>query len=124
MFMGVSIYSIVVGALTILVVEEVESNENLHQKLLTLEGFKKECNLDSEIYHKIKRFLIDNFEEINSKLSFDHMINEIPPTLKEELIFYQYGKLVEQLEILQDIRDNDCIWAILQKLSKAIFDKN
>ena len=31
---------------------------------------------------------------MSSKVVYDKMIVEIPPNLKEELMFYQYGKLI------------------------------
>lgn len=94
MFLGVALYSVVVGALTIMVLENTEKTENLMQKLTALEEFKKQSELPDDIYKKIRVFIQENFEEISTKVVFDQMINEIPPTLKEELIFYQYGRLI------------------------------
>ena len=76
------------------------------------------------LYKKIKQFLKNNYEELSSKIDFDKMINEIPSTLKEEMIFYQYGKLIKDLAFFQYVKDNDCVWAILQKFYKIKFDTN
>ena len=51
------------------------------------------------------------------------MVNELHPTLKEELFFYQYGNLVNKLEFIQNIGDNQCKWAIVRCIKKIIFGK-
>jgi len=73
---------------------------------------------------KIKQFLQNNFEDLRSKVEFDRIMNEMPSTLKEEMIFYQYGQLIKDLTFFEDIRDNDLVWAILQRLNKVKYDAN
>jgi hypothetical protein len=57
MFLGALMYSVVVGSLTLMVIEKIEINENLKNKLIALEEFQKASSLPVEIYHKIKRFV-------------------------------------------------------------------
>ena len=72
----------------------------------------------------MQSFLLNNYDELSKKVGFEHLINELPSTLKEEMIFYQFGKLINQLEFFETIRDNDCIWAILSRLSRIKYDFN
>lgn len=49
------------------------------------------------------------------------LIAELPPTLKEEVFFHQYGRLIEQFEFFQDLERSECIWGMVRHLSKISF---
>ena len=53
----------------------------------------------------------------------DVIVNELHPTLKEELFFYQYGELIKKLEFIQNISHSECKWAIVRSLKKIMFGK-
>lgn len=53
----------------------------------------------------------------------DTMVNELHPTLKEELFFYQYSNLINKLDFIQNITNNECKWAIVRGLKKLVFGK-
>jgi CRP-like cAMP-binding protein len=51
------------------------------------------------------------------------MVNDLHPTLKEELFFYQYGDLIKKLDFIQNISHSECKWAIVRSLKKIMFGK-
>ncbi len=79
--------------------------------------------MDQGLYKKIKTFLEKNFSELYQKLDMDVIVNELHPTLKEELFFYQYGELIKKLEFIQNISHSECKWAIVRSLKKIMFGK-
>ena len=87
-----------------------------------LEEFAEESNLDQDLHMQIKNFLANNHLELFAKVDEESLINELPPTIKEELFFHMYGSLLESLEFFQQL-DNDCTWAIIKCLKKVKYDK-
>lgn len=44
--------------------------------------------MEAGLYKKIKTFLEKNYSEMYQKLDMETMIDDLHPTLKEELFFY------------------------------------
>lgn len=88
MFLGVAFYSFVVGSLTSVITAEGSQQENLIGKLKALEEFAQETNLDIDLHSQVKTFLLNNYNELFSRVDEEALINELPPTLKEELFFH------------------------------------
>lgn len=87
-----------------------------------LEEFAKDSNLDPELHSQIKNFMLNNYLELFARMDEETLINELPPTLKEELFFHQYGGLIDHLNFLQDL-GNDCVWGIVKALKKINYEK-
>jgi len=100
MFLGVAFYSFVVGSLTTVMTSVHDSQENLQNKLNALEDFSKESQLDDDLHFRVKNFLINNHTELFARIDEDQMIQELPPTFKEEVLFHQYGSLIYDLNFL------------------------
>jgi len=123
MFVGVSFYSFVVGSLTSVITDTATQEDNLISKLNALEDFAKETELDPDLHKRVEKFLINNYIELFSRVDEESMISELPPTLKEEIFYHQFGTLIYDLPFLQDL-DNDCTWGIVKCLKKVKYEAN
>jgi len=65
---------------------------------------------------------MNNYLELFARIDEEQLINELPPTLKEELFFHQFGGLIDNLNFLQDL-DNDCTWGIVKALKKIHYER-
>lgn len=63
---------------------------------------------------------MNNYMELTSRVDEDSLINDLPPTIKEEIFFYQFGNIINQLQFLQEL-DNDCVWGIVKHLKKIMY---
>ena len=124
MFLGVAFYSFVVGSLTSVISSEGSQQENLIGKLRALEEFAQETQLDQDLHNQVKTFLQNNYTELFSRVDEDALINELPPTLKEELYYHQFGSLIDNLAFLKDMDNNEITWGIVKKLKKIRYQRN
>ena len=51
------------------------------------------------------------------------MIDELPPTMKEEVLFFQFGKLIDEFAFLYDIKDQNCVWNLMRIVKKVTFER-
>ena len=51
------------------------------------------------------------------------MINELPPTLKEEVFFNQFGDLIQSLDFFNLLGNNECKWGLVREMSKLEYNK-
>jgi len=51
------------------------------------------------------------------------MIDELPPTLKEEVFYHQYGQLMQKFYFFQNQAENSFRWAVVRKLRKISYDR-
>ena len=116
MLIGVGYYQIVFGQI-ISIIQENSSNESaLDNKLKALEDFSKETKLyeeDEELQNQIRQFLINNFMELHSKKDEEELLSELPLSLREEILYRQFGGLVETIKVLRDSTDNEFVWAMV-----------
>ena len=56
-------------------------------------------------------------------MDYDHLVDELPSTIKEEILFHQYGQLISRFDFFQTLQNNDFVWGILRNLSKTTYDK-
>ena len=52
------------------------------------------------------------------------MLNEIPSALKEQVMFNQYGSIIEKQEFFVKITNTQFVWAAVKKITKVSFDNN
>lgn len=88
MFIGVAIYSVVVGTLTSAISSVNSENENLHTKLKALEEYSQEHQLNQDLHFQVKSFMINNQKELFGKVDEEELINELPGSIKEELLYF------------------------------------
>lgn len=96
-------------------------------KLKALEDFSKETNLyreDEELQNQIRQFLINNYLELYAKVDEEALLSELPLSMKEEILYRQFGGLVETIKVLRDSTDNEFVWAIVQIANKIAFEKD
>jgi hypothetical protein len=87
MFGGVSFYSFVIGAVTSLISAELENTESLNYKIKVLEDFSKETGMDEDLMNKIRQFLLNNYNELFSKVDEEELLKELPLSLREEVLY-------------------------------------
>lgn len=51
-------------------------------------------------------------------------MEELPISLREEVLYRQYGGLVETIKMLRDSTDNEFVWAVVQIANKIAFEKD
>lgn len=52
------------------------------------------------------------------------MLNDLPISLKEEVLYYQHGSLVDSIKMLNECEENEFVWALVQQTQKIIYDKD
>lgn len=54
----------------------------------------------------------------------DEMIKQLPSTLKEEVLFHQYGSIIKTFKFFKDNLNNTFVWTTVKLLSKISYDQN
>ena len=124
MAFGVIFYSMVVGTLTSVITEEVYDEQSLTLKLKALDQFSDENKLDPVLHKHLTSFLVQNYNELFARIDEDAMLGELPSTLKEEVLFHQYGSIIKRFEFFTKMTNNQFVWATVKKLAKLAYDKN
>ena len=57
--------------------------------------------------------MINNFLELFAKEDEEALLEELPASLREEVLYKQYGALVEGIKILHESDDNEFVWALV-----------
>ena len=52
------------------------------------------------------------------------LLEELPSSLREEVLYKQYGALVERIKILNESDDNEFVWALVQLAQKINYGKD
>lgn len=97
MIYGVAFYSAVIGYLTSMIANDAANSENLFNKLKALEEFANKTNLPDDLHFKIRQFLENNFDDLFSRIDEKILINELPITLRDEVLQHQYSGLLNSL---------------------------
>lgn len=105
MILGVAFYTFVIAALTSLMTAEGTHEDGKKLKIEALDVFAQESGLDTALHTKVRKFLENNYSEVFVKIEVDTMIDELPPTMKEEVLFFQFGKLIDEFSFLYDLND-------------------
>ena len=79
---------------------------------------------DEELQNQIRQFLINNFLDLHAKIDEEALLAELPLSLKEEVLYRQFGGLVETIKVLRDSTDNEFVWAVVQIANKIAFEKD
>ena len=124
MFFGVGYYTFLIGSVTSMISAELENTESLNYKPKVLEDFYKESGMDDELMNKIRQFLLNNYNELFTKKDEEELLIELPLSLREEVLYHQFGGLVDDIRMLRECDDNDFIWSTVQLAQKMKFDKD
>ena len=118
MLFGVSFYQVLFGQITSITQQEQSRSSILDSKLKALEEFQKEVNLSEQLYFSIRTFLVNNYYNLYSQVYEKEFLDELPMNLKEEILYRQYGNLVETVHLLRNSEDNDLTWELVQHSRK------
>ena len=72
----------------------------------------------------ISQFLLNNYDEVFSKTDEQDLLNVLPTSLREEVLYHQFGSLVEVVKMFNTSDDNEFVWEIAQNSQKMRFDKD
>ena len=127
MLVGVGYYQIFFGQIISVITAHSTNASLLDNKLKSLEDFSKETKLyeeDEDLQNQIRQFLINNYLELNAKIDEEDLLKELPLSLREDVLYRQFGVLVETIKFLRDSTDNEFVWAIVQIANKIAFEKD
>jgi hypothetical protein len=88
MVAGVVFYSLLVASVTSNIAAQTSHIDNLTTTLKALETFSKDEGLDDEINNKVRQFLLNNQADLFSKVEEEKLLNDLPISLKEEVLYY------------------------------------
>lgn len=120
---GVAFYSIVVGTLTSIFTEQIFDQVSLSNKVIALQRFSQEQKLDKDLFQKLMSFLKNNYLELFRKVDEETLVSELPSTIKEEVLFHQYGSIIKKFLFFKKQNNNEFVWLIVKQLDKIQFDK-
>ena len=116
MAFGVAYYSSVVGILTSAFAGKLSSDNKLSAKLKVLESFNDEYHVDPKLYKSLRQFVQMNYLDIFKRVDDEQMLNELPITLREEVLFHQYGAIILKFEFFEKLKNDDLAWDIVKHL--------
>ena len=135
MALGSAFYAIQVGSLTSVMIEQNSKEDQTINKLKALQKFfedqklKSQLDLDNNkktveeffeedrerqvLEENIRQFVYNNQKDLFSRMDEDMIVKEIPATLKEEVLFHQFGNLMFKFSFFEKIGNNDFVWSML-----------
>lgn len=61
---------------------------------------------------------------MHAKIDEEALLSELPLVLREEVLYRQFGVLVESIKVLHNSTDNEFVWAVVQIATKIAFEKD
>ena len=84
--------------------------------LRILAHFTEKSGLDKQIELQIANFLNNNYSELVTRVESDSMIDDLPPTLKEEVFFHVFGVIIQRFNFLRmNQAEEGFKWAVVRK---------
>ena len=115
MFFGVSFYSYTVGAVAGIIAKMDTKSAILQGKLATLNNYASRIDLPEENHMRIARFLQNDCQESNSLVEQEHLLQDLPASLRLELITFTRTVMINKITFLKD-KNSDFLWKILPLL--------
>ena len=88
------------------------------------EVFENDDPTNPSLYQQIVEFLQQNYSEQYLKVEIENLTNVLPPNLKEEIFFHQYGFLVQEFSFLRSVDNMDFTWSLVSNLQKIRYMRN
>lgn len=120
MFFGVAFYSVVVGSLTSVITSSHVESESLNAKIKALGEFAEAKGMDPELHKRIENFLAQNAFDVFSRFDEEELVAELPASLREELVFQQFGEVVEMLQFLKTFNSH-LLWNVVKRLKNITY---
>ena len=95
-------------------------NQNsLSSKLRAIDQYYHDGNLSFEFYHELRSFICMNYDELFSKVDQEYLINQMPPVMKEEVLFHSYGDIMFKFtHYFQKFNNQSFVWYLVLKFQK------
>lgn len=88
-----------------------------------LEEFAEQTGLPDDLHNKLRQFLENNFSELFSRIDEQQLLQELPITLRDEVLQSQFAGLITSLHFIRDCENTEFMWAFVQALKKIKIDK-
>ena len=102
MLFGVSVYTLTIGNVSSIISNIDEKASKLSQKLQTLQSYALKIGLPPETALRIQRFLENDSKDFNSLVEQEKLVDDLPPSLRSEVIEFSSGRIVEKLPFFKD----------------------
>lgn len=66
-------------------------------------------NLDDDLFITIRTYLLNNYRIIYDNIAEENLLEELPVDLKEEVLYREFGKVVEKIKLLAKC-ENEFVW--------------
>ena len=102
MLFGVSVYTLTIGTVSSIIANLDEKAFFLSTKLQTLQTYALKIGLPPETALRIQRFLENDSKDINSLMDQEQLINDLPPSLRSEVVEFSTSRIVERLPFFKN----------------------
>lgn len=128
---GVLGYSISVGTVSSVLMEEDQRQTIITNKMQTLAHFAKDTNMDLIEYGKIRRHIkrkftesLDWMEHLTGSAQLQSLLNDLPVVLRAKMLRHMHHGRHLNLEFFSRYRDDDFFSYAVPLLSSAQFDSH
>jgi len=121
MIFGVMLYSFVLSWISNMIIQDSEKTKKFESKKQYLSKISEKYSISYELHNKITTHL--RHEDINFKNNTDKLYNDLPNSLKNELILYIYKNLINSFNFLKFSCNSDFTIQVLMVLKPTKFHK-
>lgn len=115
MIFGVSFYSFTVGNVSTIIANMDTKAAILSNKLSILQTFSERIQLNQETSIRIQRHLENDSKDLNSIVEQDNLFQELPPSLRSEVIGFTHKSVVNKIAFFRD-KNAEFLWKVLPLL--------
>ena len=69
-----------------------------------------------ELSTKLSNFVQNNFDHLHNTTEQVELFMMLTPSLRDEILFTAYGKIIEQIFFFNEMEDSDFLWRLLPLL--------
>ena len=109
MIFGVGFYSFTIGNLSSVLASMDNKSAILKQKLLTLGDYARKIAMSKELEIEIRNFIENNNKDFHSIEDQERLLQELPPSLKSEVVSHTHGNIITCVRFFQD-KNPDFLW--------------
>lgn len=102
MLFGVSVYTLTIGNVSSIIANIDKQAFVLSEKLQTLQSYSLKIGLPPETAVRIQRFLENDSKDFNSLVEQENLVQELPPSLRSEVIEFSSSRIVAKLPFFKD----------------------
>ena len=102
MVFGVSIYTITIGSVSSLIASNDAKAAILNNKLEVLSGLAVRVDIEEDLAMRINRFLENESKDLTSLEDQDHLVDNLPPSLRKEVLNIRMNMILNKLPFFKD----------------------